>query len=844
MALIERERQLAELAQAYVAAASRHGRVALVDGGVASGKTELVHAAVEDAAARGAQVRSAAGSLAESTIPLGIIGQLCPTALDGAAPDISVATTLSQQDARLLDRVCQTLLDLAEEAPLVLVVDDVQFADPLSLHALLYLQRRIRAAKVLLVLSGCASAQQVAFRAELTRQPHCHHIRLQPLTRDGVEQLLATRLPDRTAAALAGRAHELTGGSPILAHALLEDHLATPGRELAAGDAFVQAAVACLHRSDPTLLAVARAAAVLGSTEDATDDLDTIAALTGQSPVATRQALDALAAAGLRKHRAVNAAILADCSRDLRLRAARLLHEDAASASEVAGHLVAAGVVDAEWQVSVLAAAAEEALAGDAVEHAIAYLELALTAAPDQPTLRANLVRALWRHKPAAVIRHLDPLAEAAAAGRLDAADLLVLTRVLAWHGKLPAATEIFAGLTPDDDPEHAVTAAWLRTCAPGGADVVAVPPEQVLQRARPADTSLVAVWQALRTMVHTGQLAQAESWCEQLSEAAAARQATSWCAVLADVRAAVALHRGDLAAAEAHANTALDTMSARGWGIAIGSPLAHLVVARTMTGQLARAEEALRQITPAAMRQSLFWPQYLRARGVYYTAADRPHAALTDFQAVGEHVVAAGMDDPAVLPWRVDLARVHLKLGRPDRARELVRAQLDLPGTDSPRTKGMALRVLAAACEPKQRQVLLREATDLLHAAGDRHELAHAFADLSQTGHALGEFGRAKMMGRRAMQLAKGCHAEPLRQRLQPTYEEPESSAPTGFAALSEAERRVVNLAARGHTNREIGNQLFITVSTVEQHLTRAYRKLKITRRTDLVPIGTEAYA
>lgn len=51
----------------------------------------------------------------------------------------------------------------------------------------------------------------------------------------------------------------------------------------------------------------------------------------------------------------------------------------------------------------------------------------------------------------------------------------------------------------------------------------------------------------------------------------------------------------------------------------------------------------------------------------------------------------------------------------------------------------------------------------------------------------------------------------------------------------LSQAEHRVAALAALGHTNREISGKLFITVSTVEQHLTRVYRKLEIKDRADL---------
>jgi hypothetical protein len=37
--------------------------------------------------------------------------------------------------------------------------------------------------------------------------------------------------------------------------------------------------------------------------------------------------------------------------------------------------------------------------------------------------------------------------------------------------------------------------------------------------------------------------------------------------------------------------------------------------------------------------------------------------------------------------------------------------------------------------------------------------------------------------------------------------------------------------------TNREIVDRLFVTVSTAEQHLSRAYRKLNVNQRTDLPP-------
>ncbi|MEU9144400.1 AAA family ATPase [Streptomyces sp. NPDC048349] len=56
--------------------------------------------------------------------------------------------------------------------------------------------------------------------------------------------------------------------------------------------------------------------------------------------------------------------------------------------------------------------------------------------------------------------------------------------------------------------------------------------------------------------------------------------------------------------------------------------------------------------------------------------------------------------------------------------------------------------------------------------------------------------------------------------------------------ARLSRAERRVALLAAQGCTNQVIAARLFVTASTVEQHLTKIYRKLHVRSRTDLAPL------
>src|SRR5207247_9378884 len=56
-----------------------------------------------------------------------------------------------------------------------------------------------------------------------------------------------------------------------------------------------------------------------------------------------------------------------------------------------------------------------------------------------------------------------------------------------------------------------------------------------------------------------------------------------------------------------------------------------------------------------------------------------------------------------------------------------------------------------------------------------------------------------------------------------------------TAGGELSAAERQVADLAASGATNKEIAAALFMSVKTLEAHLSRVYRKLNVRSRTEL---------
>ena len=62
------------------------------------------------------------------------------------------------------------------------------------------------------------------------------------------------------------------------------------------------------------------------------------------------------------------------------------------------------------------------------------------------------------------------------------------------------------------------------------------------------------------------------------------------------------------------------------------------------------------------------------------------------------------------------------------------------------------------------------------------------------------------------------------MREELKATGARPRRAWRTGVEALTPSELRVVRLAAEGRSNREIAHELYVTLKTVEGHLSRAY--------------------
>jgi DNA-binding CsgD family transcriptional regulator len=76
---------------------------------------------------------------------------------------------------------------------------------------------------------------------------------------------------------------------------------------------------------------------------------------------------------------------------------------------------------------------------------------------------------------------------------------------------------------------------------------------------------------------------------------------------------------------------------------------------------------------------------------------------------------------------------------------------------------------------------------------------------------------------------------AERANDEIAATGARPRKVLQTGLDSLTASERRVAQLAAEGMSNKEIAQTLFVTIKTVEVHLSHAYRKLGISSRAQL---------
>ena len=235
------------------------------------------------------------------------------------------------------------------------------------------------------------------------------------------------------------------------------------------------------------------------------------------------------------------------------------------------------------------------------------------------------------------------------------------------------------------------------------------------------------------------------------------------------------------------------------------------------------------------------------RGEGMGLTALSWATAMLCNALARYDDAFAAATEGAtgAGETWYAALAVVELieaasRTGRPERAAEAVESLSESTrASDTPWARGVEARSRALLADDETAESLYRDAIEWLEPTALR-------VDLARTHLLYGEWlrregrrvdARAELRTARELFSEFGMEgfAERARVELEATGEHVRNRTLRAVEELTSQESQVAGLAAEGYTNRQIAEQLFISPKTVEYHLKKVYRKLDVTSRTQL---------
>jgi DNA-binding CsgD family transcriptional regulator len=573
-------------------------------------------------------------------------------------------------------------------------------------------------------------------------------------------------------------------------------------------------------------------------------------------------------------------------------RAAALRREDGAAPEEVAAHLLLCEPVRDPAAAADLEAAGLRAAARGAHDSVIVYLTRALAETTD-PAARAGVLHRLARSEIAlrepAAIGHLNEAAaltedpERALDIYLELVDVLSVAgfwseAVATVEGalerfagsELPAMLDLEAnraaarGYHPDTAGAFPADVPRLRELTVGRGDddtchlrwIVAalgalsdMPRDEVLALVGPEDQSWglgrrgresPMVGQAAWALLLIDELEAAEVIATKLEREARERGSTLATLTSLGFRASVDSRAGRLGAAEASLQAAIELVNQSELNLMALATFLHFgidtVAERTALAPIGDQIEALE--LPEPFGRTASGAMFLDVRAAVLAARSDRSGALAALRE-GAELMAPLRFGPRFDHWR---SRLALVLPDAEREEALRLAEGELAAArplDSPRAEGAALRALGVLRGGEEGIELLRESVTRLQACPSPVEAARSLGELGAALRRANRRAEGRERLREAAEIAQRCGAERLEARLGEELRvaggRPRRQALSGPGSLTPAERRVAGVAAAGATNREIGQQLFVTPRTVEMHLTNAYRKLGISSRGEI---------
>jgi DNA-binding CsgD family transcriptional regulator len=201
------------------------------------------------------------------------------------------------------------------------------------------------------------------------------------------------------------------------------------------------------------------------------------------------------------------------------------------------------------------------------------------------------------------------------------------------------------------------------------------------------------------------------------------------------------------------------------------------------------------------------------------------------------------GVEQPGAFPVLPDAIEAEARAGETERAEALLaRLERQVSRTEGAwaaaaldRSRGT---VRLALGDPDAAIGPLEAAEGMFSRLGYRPDAARALLLLGNAALRAGHRTRAADALAQAGERSAAMGASLWEER---AMAELERVAPRAGAELTATERRVVGLVVEGMKNKEIAGALFVSVATVEAHLTRTYRKLGIRSRNELVRLVSE---
>ncbi|HLN05638.1 MAG TPA: helix-turn-helix transcriptional regulator, partial [Acidimicrobiales bacterium] len=228
-----------------------------------------------------------------------------------------------------------------------------------------------------------------------------------------------------------------------------------------------------------------------------------------------------------------------------------------------------------------------------------------------------------------------------------------------------------------------------------------------------------------------------------------------------------------------------------------------------------------------------------IRARGFAALVAGDPASAVTDLAAVADAVEAGGVCDPGAFPYGGDLIEALVAAGRLTDARAVLQ-RFETVCSEQSHPWGLAIaarcRGIVLAQEGDERAAVcsFNEAIERQSRLGLLFDLARSQLGLGTLYRRSRRIADARALLDSAAVMFDQLGSPPLAARARD--EIARLGGHRRGVGLTATEERVADLVAQGLTNKEIATTLFVTVNTVEAHLTRTYTKLGIHSRSELV--------